>query len=484
MSVRFMAAHHGDTCHCRLLPAPWPAVVAVAALLLAVPAGIAAAAPADGLTEPEPSAPDDSRLDTLLGNLASDDGAVRKSAFDALVETGTAALPKLRAALAATDDADLRWQLSQVIARIEGDRSGDSAPRDPQPDDPATGRSSVFTVTGADGVTYRMEIRGDGSVAAAIIQADGTRDDREFASRADFSERWPDVAGRFAGFGPAARDDDDELTEEGQRYAGMAEAFGRELARRRSMLQAFARLLLGPDATDAQVEDVLRRLSRMPESLPVPPAEADSPGPDADSPIEPQLDPATPLSADEEAELEELRRRRPDPGSPAYREWLSAWRQALQRIRESAPPDRPENGSRPGADGTDDEAAAPLPPGGAERDEQVVVNELGGAAVHAQTGGVALGPLRRRVRAQLGLPPGQGLVVVDVAREGDLADAGVQRFDVLLAINGRPVTDARSVIEALDTVPAGSDFVVDALRRAQPVTLVAERNVGGDGTAG
>ncbi|MCW3001697.1 MAG: serine protease, partial [Conexibacter sp.] len=66
--------------------------------------------------------------------------------------------------------------------------------------------------------------------------------------------------------------------------------------------------------------------------------------------------------------------------------------------------------------------------------------------------GVALaGPRQtRRLRAAVGLPPADGLLVRDVEHASPAAEAGVGRGDVLVAAGGVALTDVDALYTALD----------------------------------
>ena len=56
---------------------------------------------------------------------------------------------------------------------------------------------------------------------------------------------------------------------------------------------------------------------------------------------------------------------------------------------------------------------------------------------------------------RLNLPMSQGVLVVDIATGGPADRAGLRRGDVILEVGRQPVSDARTLSQALGAVPAG-----------------------------
>jgi serine protease Do len=67
--------------------------------------------------------------------------------------------------------------------------------------------------------------------------------------------------------------------------------------------------------------------------------------------------------------------------------------------------------------------------------------------------GIAIAPPRaaRRMRAAVGLPPRDGLLVRGVEEDGPAAKAGVERGDLLVGVNGSALTSADELFDALET---------------------------------
>jgi serine protease Do len=84
--------------------------------------------------------------------------------------------------------------------------------------------------------------------------------------------------------------------------------------------------------------------------------------------------------------------------------------------------------------------------------------------------GIALAPARaaRRMRAAVGLPERDGLLVRGVVPDSPAARAGVERGDLLVGLNGNPLS---SVDELFDALEAGGALSLDVLRGTEERTV-------------
>jgi len=109
------------------------------------------------------------------------------------------------------------------------------------------------------------------------------------------------------------------------------------------------------------------------------------------------------------------------------------------------------------------------------------VDALGrGESVERPRLGVAVAPshVAARLRASVGLPEREGLLVRGV-EDGSLADkAGIQQGDLIISAAGKPVTDADTLFETLST--AKLPFEVKVVRGTEERTV----NVGGGTVSG
>jgi len=76
------------------------------------------------------------------------------------------------------------------------------------------------------------------------------------------------------------------------------------------------------------------------------------------------------------------------------------------------------------------------------------------------------------LRAQLGLPENQGLLVEGVMPESPAAKAGIVRYDVLLAAAGKPLASPRDLIQAVDTAKEAK-LAIELLHEGKKKTVEA-----------
>jgi serine protease Do len=84
--------------------------------------------------------------------------------------------------------------------------------------------------------------------------------------------------------------------------------------------------------------------------------------------------------------------------------------------------------------------------------------------------GIALAPARaaRRMRAAVGLPERDGLLVRGVVGDSPAAKAGIERGDLLVGVNGKPLS---SVDQLFDALEAGGGLSLDVLRGTEERTV-------------
>jgi serine protease Do len=95
---------------------------------------------------------------------------------------------------------------------------------------------------------------------------------------------------------------------------------------------------------------------------------------------------------------------------------------------------------------------------------------VAGKATERPRLGIALAPARaaRRMRAAVGLPERDGLLVRGVVGDSPAAKAGVERGDLLVGVNGNPLS---SVDELFDALEAGGGLSLDVLRGTEERTV-------------
>ncbi len=75
------------------------------------------------------------------------------------------------------------------------------------------------------------------------------------------------------------------------------------------------------------------------------------------------------------------------------------------------------------------------------------------------------------LRSLAGLEPGHGLVVSELSETGPAARAGIERFDILLSVAGRPVGHPRDLRRALLAAPVSAPIPVTVRRGAETLEL-------------
>jgi serine protease Do len=99
--------------------------------------------------------------------------------------------------------------------------------------------------------------------------------------------------------------------------------------------------------------------------------------------------------------------------------------------------------------------------------------------------GVALAPpkVARRLRAAVGLPERQGLLVQDVDPAGPAGRAGVRQGDLIVAVGGNPVASVDELADALQARAEAGPLELMVVRGAEDVTLSVDFHPGPAATA-
>ncbi len=91
--------------------------------------------------------------------------------------------------------------------------------------------------------------------------------------------------------------------------------------------------------------------------------------------------------------------------------------------------------------------------------------------------GVAIGNVSEDVAASQGLAPNTGALVADVTAGGPAARAGVQPLDVIVAVNGQPVTSSPSLSRLTANAAPGDALRLDLVRGGRRLSVVARAGV-------
>ena len=92
--------------------------------------------------------------------------------------------------------------------------------------------------------------------------------------------------------------------------------------------------------------------------------------------------------------------------------------------------------------------------------------------------GVGLQPLDENLAPSLGLPKDSGEIVRSVVPGGPAARAGLQQGDVIVKVNGQPVTPDQTVSYLVANTPVGSRVPLEIVRGGRRAT-VAVRSASG-----
>lgn len=84
--------------------------------------------------------------------------------------------------------------------------------------------------------------------------------------------------------------------------------------------------------------------------------------------------------------------------------------------------------------------------------------------------GATLQPISESLRAQLGVPAGQGLLVASIREDGPSAQAGLKQNDILLTLADKPLASADDVSKQLKASGEAA-AALKILRSGKPVTL-------------
>jgi serine protease Do len=96
-----------------------------------------------------------------------------------------------------------------------------------------------------------------------------------------------------------------------------------------------------------------------------------------------------------------------------------------------------------------------------------------GASAERRRLGVAIAPawVAKRMRAAVGLPPIEGLLVREVEPDSAAAAAGIAVGDLIVAVGGKPIGDADALADALDR--AAESLSIDLVRGTDERTVEA-----------
>jgi Do/DeqQ family serine protease len=107
-----------------------------------------------------------------------------------------------------------------------------------------------------------------------------------------------------------------------------------------------------------------------------------------------------------------------------------------------------------------------------------IVDELRqyGEVRRGSIGYLEVAPLTPAIAAQLGAPSADGVVITNL-RRGAAARAGLQQYDIILAVNGQRIVDTATLLKVISDAAIGSTVTIDVLRdgRRQTFKVPVER---------
>jgi serine protease Do len=85
--------------------------------------------------------------------------------------------------------------------------------------------------------------------------------------------------------------------------------------------------------------------------------------------------------------------------------------------------------------------------------------------------GVQIQPVNADIADSLGLKSAEGALVAEPQADGPAAKAGIQSGDVITAVNGQPVKDARDLAKRISGLPPGSNVKLNVVSKGTEKTL-------------
>jgi Do/DeqQ family serine protease len=97
-----------------------------------------------------------------------------------------------------------------------------------------------------------------------------------------------------------------------------------------------------------------------------------------------------------------------------------------------------------------------------------IVDDLAryGEVRRGSIGYLEVAPLTTHIAQQLGAPSADGVVVMDVGR-GAAARAGIQQYDIIVAVNGTRISDTATLLKVISDAPIGGTASIDVVREGR-----------------
>ena len=81
--------------------------------------------------------------------------------------------------------------------------------------------------------------------------------------------------------------------------------------------------------------------------------------------------------------------------------------------------------------------------------------------------GVHLGDPGKALRSHLRMEPGEGTMITGLYKGLPADKAGLEQYDIIIAVNGEDVDNPRSIMEALSGLAAGDEITLDVIQRGR-----------------
>ena len=101
-----------------------------------------------------------------------------------------------------------------------------------------------------------------------------------------------------------------------------------------------------------------------------------------------------------------------------------------------------------------------------------IVDDLArfGEVRRGSIGYLEVAPLTTHIAKQLGAPSADGVVVMDLGR-GAASRAGIEQYDIIVAVNGVRIGDTATLLKVISDAPIGSTATIDLLRDGRRHTI-------------
>jgi Do/DeqQ family serine protease len=101
-----------------------------------------------------------------------------------------------------------------------------------------------------------------------------------------------------------------------------------------------------------------------------------------------------------------------------------------------------------------------------------IVDDLAryGEVRRGSIGYLEVAPLTTHIAKQLGAPSADGVVVMDLGR-GAASRAGIQQYDIIVAVNGMRISDTATLLKVISDAPIGSTATIDVVREGRQQSI-------------